>query len=137
MAADDVLVVNGGREMTVDALLALGATAPAFLGWGVGDAAVAAGQTDLDDQTDCGEARTDATGADVKEATYTYRVVGTITKAVAAAIIRELGTFDGAGTGSPPALDGSVMFLRAMFDAISLNIGNAIEFTVDTLVTAT
>lgn len=135
MAADDVLVLNGGREMTVDALLALGATAPAFLGWGVGSTAVDPTDTDLDDQTDCGEARTDATAADSKVSNYTYRVVGTITKAAAAAIIRELCTFNGAGAGSPPT--GATAFLRAMFDAISLNIGNAIEFTVDTLVTAT
>jgi len=135
MAADDVLVVNGGREMTVDALLALGATAPAFLGWGVGATAVDPTDTDLDDQTDCGEARTDATGADSKVSNYTYRVVGTITKAAAAAIIREVATFNGAGAGSPPT--GATMFLRAMFDAISLNIGNSIEFTIDTLVSAT
>lgn len=135
MPADDVLVVNGGREMAVDAILALGATAPAYLGWGVGATAVDPTDTDLDDQTGCGEARTDATGTDSKVSNYTYRVVGTITKAAAAAIIRELCLFNGAGTGSPPT--GDTAFLRAMFDAISLNIGNAIEFTVDTLVTAT
>jgi len=135
MAADDVLVVNTGRELVVDALLALGASAPAYIGWGVGATAVDPTDTDLDDQTDCGEARTNATGSDSKESTYTYRVVGTITKAAAAAIIREVATFDGAGAGSPPS--GDTMFLRAMFDAISLNIDNAIEFTIDTLVTAT
>jgi hypothetical protein len=133
MAADDVLVVNGGREMVVDALLALGATAPAWIQWGVGSTAVDPTQVDLVDKTGCDEARVE--GVDSKVSTYTYRVVGTITKATAAAIIREVATFNGAGIGAPPA--GDTMFLRAMFDAISLNVGNAIEFTIDTLVTAT
>lgn len=133
MAADDVLVVNTGREMVVDALLALGASAPVYMGWGVGSTAVAAADTDLADQTGCDEAR--ATGTDSKVSSYTYRVVGTLTKATAAAIIRELVLFNGAGSGTPPS--GDTAFLRAMFDAISLNVGNAIEFTVDTLVTAT
>ena len=133
MAADDVLVVNTGREMNVDALLALAASAPIYIGWGVGAVAVDPTDTDLNSQTDCGEART--TGVDSKVSSFTYRVVGTITKAVAAAIIREIVTFNGAGAGSPPT--GDTAFLRAMFDAISLNIGNAIEFTIDTLVTAT
>ena len=133
MAADDVLVVNTGREMAVDALLALGAAAPQYIGWGVGATAVDPTDTDLDDQTGCDEART--AGVDSKVSSYTYRVVGTITKTAAAAVIREIVTFNGAGTGTPPT--GDTAFLRAMFDAISLNVGNAIQFTIDTLMTAT
>ena len=139
MAADDVQVVNGGREMVVDAILALGATAPAWLQWGVGSSPTDPTDTDLETKTDCNEARTDATAADSKVSNYTYRVVGTITKALpiaTPAIIRELGSFNADGAGGPP-VSGGTMFLRAMFDAISLNVGNAIEFTVDTLITAT
>ncbi len=136
MAADDVQVVNGGREMVVDAILALGATAPAWLQWGVGSSPTDPTDTDLETKTDCNEARTDATDADSKVSNYTYRVIGTLTKTLTAAIIRELGTFNADGAGGPP-VSGGTMFLRAMFDAISLNVGNAIEFTVDTLVTAT
>ena len=134
MALDDVLVVNTGRELTVDALIALAATAPIYLQWGVGSTGVLAAQTDLIDKTGCNETPR-ATGVDSKVSNYTYRVIGTITKTVAGAIIRELGSFNAAGAGTPPT--GDTMFLRAMFDAISLNVGNAIEFTVDTLVTAT
>jgi len=133
MAADDVLVVNGGREMTVDALLALGASAPEYIQQGVGTTATDPAQTDLIDKTDCGEARVQ--GTDAKVSNYTYRTVGTITKADADAIIREVATFNGAGTGSPPS--GDTMFLRAMFDAISIKIGNSIEYTIDTLISAT
>ena len=136
MAADDVLVVNGGRGLVVEALLNLGAVAQAWLQWGVGATATAAAQTDLIDKTDCDESRVDGTGSDTQEAIFTYRVKETITKAGAGAIIRELGTFNADGAGGPP-VSGGTMFLRAMFDAISLNVGNAIEFTVDTLVTAT
>ena len=135
MALDDVLVVNTGRELTVDALIALAATAPIYLQWGVSSQAVAAADVDLIDKTGCNETPR-ATGVDSKVSNYTYRVVGTLTKTVAAAIIRELGTFNADGAGGPP-VSGGTMFLRAMFDAISLNVGNAIEFTVDTLVTAT
>jgi len=134
MAADQVLVPTTGIGIVTAAILGLGATAPAYMGWGVGATAPAAGDTDLDDQTDCGEARTDCTGSDSIVTTTvtndTYRCTGTITKATAAAIIRELCTFNGAGAGSPPT--GDTCFLRAVFDAISLNIGNSIEFTVDT-----
>ena len=136
MAADDVLVVNTGRELNVDALLALAAVAPAWIQWGVGSAAVTAADTDLNDKTGCNESRTDSTGADSKVSNYTYRVVGTITNTGGAAIIREVATFNADGAGGPPVAGGT-MFLRAMFDAISLNVGNAIEFTIDTLVTAT
>ena len=136
MALDDVLVVNTGRELTVDALIALAATAPIYLQWGVSSQAVAAADVDLIDKTGCNETPR-ATGVDSKVSNYTYRVVGTLTKTVAAAIIRELGTFNDAGSDLGPPVDGDTMFLRAMFDAISLNVGNAIEFTVDTLVTAT
>ena len=134
MALDDVLVVNTGRELTVDALIALAATAPIYLQWGVSSQAVAGADVDLIDKTGCNETPR-ATGVDTKVSNYTYRVIGKLTKTLTAAIIRELGTFNAAGTGTP--VDGNTMFLRAMFDAISLNVGNAIEFTVDTLITAT
>jgi len=134
MALDDVLVVNTGRELTVDALIALAATAPIYLQWGVSSQAVAGADVDLIDKTGCNETPR-ATGVDSKVSNYTYRVIGTLTKTLTAAIIRELGSFNAAGAGTPA--NGDTMFLRAMFDAISLSVGNAIEFTVDTLITAT
>ena len=139
MADDQVLVVNGGRGLVVEALLNLGAVAPAWLQWGVGSSAPAAADTDLTTKTDCNEARVDGTGSDSQEAIFTYRVKETITKSLPAltgAIIRELGTFNADGAGGPP-VSGGTMFIHAVFDAISLNVGNAIEFTVDTLITAT
>ena len=132
MAADDVLVVNTGRELNVDALLALGAVAPIWLQQGVSDQVVAAADVDLIDKTGCAEDRVE--GTDTKVSNYTYRVVGTILKS-GDALIREVGTFNAADASAPP--DGDTMFLRAMFDVISMKDGNSIEYTIDTLISAT
>lgn len=135
MAADDVLVVTTGIGLVTAAILGLGAVAPAWIQWGVSADAVAAGQTDLQDKTGCNESRTDCTATDSVETddvtNDTYRCYGTITKATAAAIIREVASFNQDGAGGPP-VSGGTMFLRAMFDAISLNVDNSIEFTIDT-----
>ena len=127
--ADVVSVVDTGLTITAAQILALGAAAPAFIEWGVGVTPPVRANTDIEDSTGCTEARTDATGTDSVVAsgdggTDTYRVVGTITKIVGAAAITEVGTFTTLAAGD--------LFLRATFSAINLEIGNSIEFTIDT-----
>jgi|GEM_PF-2031082 len=130
--ADTVMIVDTGLEITVDALLALGASAPAYIQWGVGTTAPAVGNTGIEDTTNATESRT--TGTDSKQngdsTGDTYRVVGTITKTGSGATIAEVVLMDGAGSGNPPT--GDTCFLRATFSGIALSVGNAIEFTIDT-----
>ena len=127
--ADVVSVVDTGLTIVAAQVLALGASAPAFIEWGVGVTPPVRTNTDIQDSTGCAEARTDATGTDSVVAsgdggTDTYRVVGTITKADEAAAITEVCTFTSLAAGD--------LFLRATFSAINLEIGNSIEFTIDT-----
>ena len=134
--ADTVMIVDTGLGITTAALLALAGSAPAFIDWGVGTTPPAVGNTTVEDTMGCPEVRTDATGTDAQAMTTTtndtYRVVGTIVKTTGAAAITEVCTFDGAGAGGPPPT-GDVLFLRATFSAINLEIDNSIEFTIDTV----
>ena len=133
--ADTVVVVDTGLGITTAAILALAGSAPAFIDWGVGTTAPDPTDTAMETLTGCPEVRTDATGTDSVEMTDstndTYRVVGTIVKTDSAAAITEVGLFNTAGTGGPPPTGGT-MFLHATFSAINLEIGNSIEFTIDT-----
>ena len=133
--ADTVVVVDTGLGITTAAVLGLGATAPAFIDWGVGTTAPDPTDTEMETLTGCPEVRTDATGTDsvvtTDSADDTYRVVGTIVKTDSAAAITEVGLFNSAGAGGPPPTGGT-MFLHATFSAINLEIGNSIQFTIDT-----
>ena len=130
--ADSVLVVTTGLTLITTCLVDLGAVAPKHTQWGVGTTAPAAGDVDLEDKTDCNEARVSDL-AEVVTITLTddgFRCHALITKAAAGAAITEVGTFNAADAGTPP--DGDTMFLRATFDAINLVVGNSIDFTIDT-----
>lgn len=123
------MVVDTGKAIAANRMLAAG-TEPKYVGWGTSNTAEAAGQTDL--QTAATEARTSGTSSRVTGSVTndTYRVVATITCAGAGKTIQEVATFDAAGSGSPPS--GGTMFLRAVHGAQTLNVGDSIEYTIDT-----
>ena len=130
--ADAVLVVTTGLTLITTALVDLAAIAPKHAQWGVGTTAPAAGDVDLEDKTNCNEARVNDDYA-VTTTTLTDDTVSAgvlITKAGAGAAITEVGLFNAADAGTPT--DGDTMFLRATFDAINLVVGNSIDFTIDT-----
>ena len=131
MAGDNVLVVTAGLTIITTQLVALGAAAPKFAQWGVGTTETVAGDTDLETKTGCNEARVNIDYAvdtgDVTDDTVTCGAL--ITKAGVAAVITEVALFNAANGDTPPA--GDTMFLRATFDAISLVVGNSIDFTID------
>lgn len=122
------LVPNSGKAILSGRMI--GATPsqaePHFIGWGTGAGAGAATSTDL--STPAPEAR--ANGASTQYTTSvtndTHQIVGTLT-ASAARTITNVGVFDAAGSGSPPA-GGN---LYAIFDGLSqaLNSGDSIQFT--------
>ena len=130
--ADSVLVVTTGLTIITTALVALDATGPQFVQWGVGTTVPNTADVDLEDKTDCNEAR--VADLDSVETTTktddTYRTTALITKAGAGAAITEVATFNATDAGTPP--DGDTMFLRATFSAINLVVGNSIDFTIDT-----
>jgi hypothetical protein len=99
---------------------------PHYLGWGTGATAGSATSTDV--STPAPEARANGVSTQVTTtvANDTHQVVGTIT-ASAARTITNVGVFDAAGAGSPPA--GGVLY--AIFDGLSqaLNSGDSIQFT--------
>jgi len=99
---------------------------PRYLGWGTGAGAGSATSTDL--STAATEARVSGTGTQVTTTVTndTHQVVGTLT-ASGAKTITNVGIFDAAGSGSPPA--GGVLY--AIFDGLSqaLNSGDSIQFT--------
>ena len=126
--ADLVKVTDLGLEHVAAAVLALGATEPKYVEWGIGGAtAPLRTQTDL--TTPSAEARGYDSSAvvDSGEAgaeTDTYRTIATITSLSDAHAVTEVGTFTNLTVG--------LMFLRATFSAINLETGNSIEFTIDT-----
>lgn len=99
-----------------------------YLQWGVGSGQGVT-STDLASKTTTTEARTDGTSSQQTTTTTgdTYQVVGSIA-AAGARVITEVGVFDAAGTGSPPA--GGNMGIYGDFSAINLASGDSITFTV-------
>lgn len=129
------LMVAKGREITTSRIKGNG-TEPKFLHWGEDDGTIlplADGNTALGDPRS--EAR--VVGVSSIETTYTdndtYRVVGTITAASAAAI-KEAGLFDGAGSGTPPT--GANLFIRGTFAVINLEEDDSIQLTIDASIKA-
>jgi hypothetical protein len=100
---------------------------PHFVGWGTGATAGSAASTDL--STPATEARTSGTSTQVTTTVTndTHQVVATLTCAGAGKTITNVGIFDAAGSGSPPA--GGVLY--AIFDGLSqaLLVGDSIQFT--------
>lgn len=111
--------------------LAAYASLAKHLQWGVGSGQTVS-DTDLDNKTGTTEARTAGTASQqtTNTANDTLRVVGTIT-ALGARAITEVGMFDAAGAGSPPA--GGNMGFYADFSTINLGTGDSITFTCDTV----
>jgi hypothetical protein len=99
---------------------------PHFVGWGTGAGAGSAASTDL--SVPATEARVPGTSTQftTSVANDTHQVVGTIT-AAGAKTITNVGVFDAAGSGSPPA--GGVLY--AIFDGLSqaLLAGDSIQLT--------
>ena len=99
---------------------------PHFIGWGTGATAGSAASTDL--STPAAEARASGVSSQftTTAANDTHQIVGTIT-ATGAKTITNVGVFDAAGSGSPPA--GGVLY--AIFDGLSqaLNSGDSIQLT--------
>ena len=121
------LMVAKGREITTSRIKGNG-TEPKYLHWGTGATAPVDGNTAL--QTPRNEARVAGTSSIVTKTTTndTYRVVGTLTAASAAAIT-EAALFDVAGTGTPP-INGN-LFIRGTFPVINLETGDSVQFTID------
>jgi hypothetical protein len=120
--ADVVMVVNNGLGIVTSRIKGTG-TEPARVHWGTGTTAPVGTNTGL------GTARAESkvAGTTTQQTTTTtndtYRVVGTLTCAGTAAAITEAGLFD----------TGDVLFLRGTFDAINLNVGDTITFTINTV----
>jgi hypothetical protein len=108
-------------------ITALIAATSFWLQWGTGNSA--AQSANVVTTTSTTEARTAAT---VAQATTTVpndtvQFTGTIS-AAAARTITEVGVFDAAGSGSPPA--GGNMDWYSDFSAVNLNSGDSIAFTI-------
>jgi len=113
------VLLTVGRSWVIDKMRDTVATQQKFIGWGSGGAtAEAVGQTGL--TTPAAEART--TGAITVPSTALHRVIGTITSA-SGQNISEVVLFDASTSG--------VALLRAIFTAVPLLAGDAIQFTLD------
>lgn len=126
MAADVVVVVDQGMEITTDRLLdSPNGNQPQWIDWGTGVTPAAAADTVLETPKD-DEART--VGVMTQETTSvtddTLQVVGTIVCAVVGAAITECGLFTHLTSTT------GFLYLRATFDAINVLVGNSIEFTI-------
>lgn len=119
-------VQNLGLALFVS-LVQASVSRPKFLGWGTGNGQVPA-DTDLD--VPATEARVNGTTSvqNTSVTGDTYRVTGTLT-ANANKTITELGVFDAAGSGSPPA--GGNMAFYSSFLPLGIETGDTITFTVD------
>jgi hypothetical protein len=122
------LVPNVGKAILSGRMIGATPTQaePHFIGWGTGATAGSATSTDV--STAAAEARANGTSSQftTTQTNDTHQIVGTIT-AAGAKTITNVGLFDAAGSGSPPA--GGVLY--AIFDGLSqaLNIGDSIQFT--------
>lgn len=126
MAADVVKVVDQGMEITTDRLLdSPNGNQPQWIDWGTGTTPAADADTVLETPKD-DEART--VGVMTQETTSvtddTLQVVGTITCAASGAAITECGLFTHLTSTT------GFLYLRATFDAINVQVGNSIEFTI-------
>jgi hypothetical protein len=125
MAADVVYVVDNGLAITADRLLGTPTVgSPHWVHWGIGTTPAAAINTVL--ESPGAEART--VGTDTVQTTTTtndtYQVIGTITCAGAGKAITEAGLFNHLTSTT------GYLYLRATFDAINLNVGDSIQFTI-------
>ena len=123
--ADVVYVVDNGLAITTDRLLDSPThNPPKWIDMGTGT--TAADPTDTVLETPGPEARTEGTETQQTTTTTndTFQVVGTITKTTGAGAITECGLFSHLTSTT------GYLYIRATFDAINLNVGDSIEFTV-------
>ena len=122
---DAIMIPDAGLAITTNRVVGAG-TVPKWIDWGTGTTVPAAGNTALE-TVKSDEARTVGTASQATTTTTsdTYKVVGTITCAVAGAAITEVGLFDALTSGN--------LFLRGTFSAINLNVADSIEFTINTV----
>lgn len=120
------LVTNLGLANITAALNAY-ASRPRYLQWGTGSGKTAVSTNVTTASTT--EDRTAGTTSQQTDAVAddTYQVQGTIT-ALGTRAITEVGVFDAAGAGSPPA--GGNMDIVGDFAVINLDAGDSITFTV-------
>lgn len=121
------VLTSAGKAIVTNLVSGLGGTIPKWVGWGTGAGTAAVGDTDL--FTAAAEARTTGTitRTTTSVANDTVQVLGTVT-ASAPRSITNVATFDAAGTGSPPT--GGNIAVHADHTTISLNIGEAIQYTI-------
>ena len=121
----DIVVATDSMMAIITNLITGSGTEPKYIDMGTGTTPAAASDTAL--ETPGPEDR--VAGTSSRQTTNvtndTYRTVGTITKTTAAADITEVGSFD--------ALTAGNIGIRATFGAIHLEVGNSIEFTIDTV----
>lgn len=123
MSADVIKLVNTGLAVVANALVAY-ATTPHHIGWGTGTTAAAAANTGL--ETPAAESRTEGTATSEQTTVTddTYQVVGEIVCAGAAKAITEVALFTAATDG--------ILFVRATFDVINIQVGDGITWTFKT-----
>lgn len=128
--ATTVVLTDTGKAMVADRLVhgAAGtyANCPKYIGVGTGAGTALATCTALYSET-TDEART--TGTAINEVTTyaandTFQVSGRVTIASAGKTLTNAGLFDDATKGAPDNL-----FMMASFDAITLGVGEYIDFT--------
>lgn len=102
-------------------------TPPQHIGWGTDDASLLPANTDLAAAVDQPRVSGTKTVETENVANDTYQVVATLT-ALGTVAIEEVGLFDGAGTGNPPA--GANMYVRGTFTTINLAVDDSIQFTI-------
>lgn len=110
-------------------LLQASAGRPKYVGWGIGTGA-AVNATNM--VTPATEPRTNGSTS-IQTTTIagdTYRVIALLT-ADADKVITEIGIFDAAGSGSPPA--GGNMAFYSSFLPLSIETGDTITFTNDVI----
>lgn len=121
--ADVIKIVTTGLAGLVNRMRGQGSEF-AYVGWGTGTTAPVVANTVL--ETPRAEARVLGTTSSQTTTTAgdTYRCVATLTCAGTGATISEIGMFDSNSGGN--------MFLRGTFSGIPLNVGDSIQFTIDT-----
>lgn len=122
--ADVIKLTDTGLGIIANRLKGSG-DEPKYVAFGTGTVEAAVTDTALGNAAD--EARTEGTTTTQTTTTAgdTYRVVGSISCATASKAITEVGLFDASASGN--------MLMRATFDAINVNVGDSIQFTINTV----
>lgn len=116
------VLTNGGIAKYQNAMNGGAHTPPQHVGWGVGT--TDANPTDTTLETPSAESRVLGTKSldTTNVADDTYKVVATLTCASTPKAITEVGLFNASTSGD--------MYVRGVFSAINLAVGDAIQFTI-------